>query len=251
MRSIVIIGAGGLAWVLPLTNSARSTRRAPTWDLHGYLDDDPLLDAAVIDGRPVIGPTPLLRALVALHVVVATDDTVLPSGDRLEVVGRLHIEPDRCPSIVHPDTSIGSDARIAPGCVLLRGAVVGPGHRSAPTAWCSQCRAGVDDVIEAGVTIGAGAVVGNAVTIGRGSSIGAGAVVRDGVSIGDGAVVGIGAVVLHDVPTRQAWAGNPARPGETAPIPLDATREFSLPSGPPPVVGPAVAEHRTEVPRWS
>ncbi len=250
MRSIVIIGAGGLARAAADAIGSINAR-APTWDLHGYLDDDPLLDAAVIDGRPVIGPTPLLRALVALHVVVATDDTVLPSGDRLEVVGRLHIEPDRCPPIVHPDTSIGSDAHIGPGCVLLRGTVVGPGTSVGPySAVFPNAALGVDDVIEAGVTIGAGAMVGNAVSIGRGSSIGAGAVVRDGVSIGDGAVVGIGAVVLHDVPTRQAWAGNPARPGETAPIPLDARREFGLPSGPPPVVGPAVAEHRTEVPRW-
>lgn len=46
----------------------------------------------------------------------------------------------------------------------------------------------------------------------RGASIGAGAVILPGVTIGEEAMIGAGAVVLMDVPPRETWVGNPARP---------------------------------------
>jgi len=36
--------------------------------------------------------------------------------------------------------------------------------------------------------------------------------VREGLRIGEAALVGMGSVVLHDVPARQTWVGQPARP---------------------------------------
>lgn len=49
------------------------------------------------------------------------------------------------------------------------------------------------------------------VTIGNDVWIGGGATILPGVTIGDGAVVGAASVVTHDVPSRTAVAGNPAR----------------------------------------
>lgn len=46
---------------------------------------------------------------------------------------------------------------------------------------------------------------------GRYVSIYSGAIVSPGVSLGDGAVVAAGAVVVSDIPSRQFWAGVPAR----------------------------------------
>lgn len=45
----------------------------------------------------------------------------------------------------------------------------------------------------------------------RGASIGSGTTILCGVTIGEGAMVGAGSVVTKSVPSRQLWAGNPAR----------------------------------------
>lgn len=45
-----------------------------------------------------------------------------------------------------------------------------------------------------------------------GASIGAGAVILPGVTIGAGAMIGAGAVVTRSVPYGETWLGNPARP---------------------------------------
>jgi acetyltransferase-like isoleucine patch superfamily enzyme len=68
-----------------------------------------------------------------------------------------------------------------------------------------------DDVVEEGVTFGAGARVAGNVTIERGAYVGSGALVREGLRIGRGAVIGMGAVLTRDVPAGEVWAGVPAR----------------------------------------
>jgi UDP-2-acetamido-3-amino-2,3-dideoxy-glucuronate N-acetyltransferase len=44
-----------------------------------------------------------------------------------------------------------------------------------------------------------------------GASIGSSATILCGVTIGAGAVVGAGSVVTKDIPSREIWAGNPAK----------------------------------------
>ena len=47
--------------------------------------------------------------------------------------------------------------------------------------------------------------------IGNHVFIGAHSIILKGVHIGDYSIVGAGSVVVHDIPSRQVWAGNPAR----------------------------------------
>jgi dTDP-4-dehydrorhamnose 3,5-epimerase-like enzyme len=71
-----------------------------------------------------------------------------------------------------------------------------------------------DVVLEEGVAVGAGAVVGDEVRrtlIRRHASIGANATILPGVVIGRGAVVEPGAVVRENVPANAIVSGNPAR----------------------------------------
>lgn len=49
------------------------------------------------------------------------------------------------------------------------------------------------------------------VTIGRNVWVGAGSRLLPGISIGDSAIVGAGSVVTKSIPSRELWAGNPAR----------------------------------------
>jgi acetyltransferase-like isoleucine patch superfamily enzyme len=75
-----------------------------------------------------------------------------------------------------------------------------------------------DVVLEEGVTVGAGAVVGGDEHGGEGrtlihrfAAIGPNVTVLPGVSVGRGAVVEAGAVVRENVPANAVVSGNPAR----------------------------------------
>ena len=49
------------------------------------------------------------------------------------------------------------------------------------------------------------------IIIGKRVFIGADVTIHGGVTIGDEAVIGAGTVISNDVPSREVWAGNPAR----------------------------------------
>lgn len=49
------------------------------------------------------------------------------------------------------------------------------------------------------------------VLIGKRVFIGSGVTILKGVKIGDESVVGAGSVITHSIPSREVWAGNPAR----------------------------------------
>ena len=49
------------------------------------------------------------------------------------------------------------------------------------------------------------------VRIGKRAFIGGHSIILKGVTIGDESVVGAGSVVTHEIPTREIWAGNPAK----------------------------------------
>ena len=90
---------------------------------------------------------------------------------------------------------IGSNAMLSEYTIVNRGALIGHHTR-----------------IGAGSTVGPGANVAGAVTIGDVTYLGMGCIVRDRVTIGAGATVGAGAVVVADVAAGLTVIGLPARP---------------------------------------
>lgn len=52
----------------------------------------------------------------------------------------------------------------------------------------------------------------SATLVKKGASIGSGSTIMCGLYIGENAIIGAGSVVLDNVPDREIWAGNPAKP---------------------------------------
>jgi sugar O-acyltransferase (sialic acid O-acetyltransferase NeuD family) len=210
-QPLVLVGAGGLAREA-LEIIAAINRIAPTWDLLGLLDDDPARHGTLVGGVEVLGPAEAVHdhpeALV--HAAVATPRDPLR---RLALVGRLGLPDERYATLVHPGAVIPASASLGPGCllhpttVLTADVTVGAHVVAMPAVVLTH-----DDVIEDGVTFGAGARVGGAVRIGRGAYIGQGALVRENLEVGRGALVGMGAVVTRSVPAGETWVGVPAAP---------------------------------------
>jgi acetyltransferase-like isoleucine patch superfamily enzyme len=108
--------------------------------------------------------------------------------------------------VVPESASIGPGSVIHAGTVLTADVALGAHVAVMPAVVLTH-----DDVVQDGVTFGAGARVAGAVTIERGAYIGSGALLREDLVIGAGALVGMGAVVTRSVPAGEVWVGAPAR----------------------------------------
>jgi sugar O-acyltransferase (sialic acid O-acetyltransferase NeuD family) len=107
---------------------------------------------------------------------------------------------------------IARDCVIEPGVYINAGCIIGAGSRLERFAFCNRgANIGHHCRIGAFASIGPGAILAGLVTIGEDSQIGAGAVVLPQVRIGANALVAPGAVVARDVPDGGFAAGNPAR----------------------------------------
>jgi len=201
---LVILGAGGFA---------RETVSAidGSWNLIGFLDDDPSLIGTTRAGYPIIGALHRVHELDGVQFVLGLANSSRPDIRR-RIVRRLGLPAERFATIVHPSAEVGVGCAIGPGTVLLAGTVLTADVTvGAHVAVMPQTVLTHDDVIEDYVTIAAGVRLGGGARIGMTAYLGAGALIRESVTIGAGALIGMGAVVLADVPPDQVWVGNPAR----------------------------------------
>lgn len=221
MRTLVIIGAGGFG-----RETAEAVRAAnhvrPTWDLLGYLDDDPNVEGAIVEGLPVLGPTDRLQHMPDAQVVVCVGGPGT-SVNRRRTVERLALHDARFATVVHPSAVLPPATELGPGTVVLAGVVATTGvHVGAHVVMMPGVVLTHDDVVGDYVTLASRACLAGFVRVGDGAYLGAGALVRERRSIGAWSLVGMGSVVLADVPAGEVWVGVPARRLRTMDLPVDA-----------------------------
>jgi sugar O-acyltransferase (sialic acid O-acetyltransferase NeuD family) len=220
LTRLVLIGAGGFA-----RETAEAVRAVndvqPTFDLLGYLDDDPALHGTKIEGVPVLGPVGALHDVPEALAVACTGN---PSNyfSRKRIVGHLDLAPNRYATIVHPSAVVPPSARLGPGTVLLAGVVLTAAvHVGAHVAVMPHVVLTHDDVVGDFVTLASGVRLGGRVQIGEGAYMGAGALVREDRRVGRWSLIGMGSVVTKDVPESEVWMGVPARFVRRADAPSD------------------------------
>jgi sugar O-acyltransferase (sialic acid O-acetyltransferase NeuD family) len=184
---------------------------APSWEVQGILDDDPVLHGTTVGGHRVLGPVEAFsiypNARVVLCGAAPTDRMA-----RKRAVATLGVPAERYATIVHPSawidatTEVGAGSIILPGCVATADVSIGAHCILMPNASFAH-----DDVLADHVVCGAAATLAGGVRVGESCYLGSGCRIRDGCWIGAWATVGMGAVVLHDVPVGQVWVGVPAR----------------------------------------
>ncbi len=166
----------------------------------------PAADAS-LEGLPVFWIDDVPYGPAACEVVCA-----LVTTERRPFIETMRARGYRFASLVHPFTNIARRARIAPGCIINAGAVIGSNAvLSDHTIVNRGAMIGHDDRIGAGCTVGPGANIAGNVEIGEGVYVAQGAVIRERLKIGSGAVIGAGAVVLEDVSANDVVVGVPAR----------------------------------------
>ena len=101
---LLIVGSGGFA-----RETAAAVRDDPggTWDLLGFLDDDPRREGSLVGGILVLGPTAAVTDHPSALVVVCTGNP-RDYASRYRIVQRLGLDPERYARIVHPTAAVGS-----------------------------------------------------------------------------------------------------------------------------------------------
>jgi sugar O-acyltransferase (sialic acid O-acetyltransferase NeuD family) len=209
-RPLLIVGAGGFGRETAEAVRAVNAER-PTWDLLGFLDDDPSLRGREVDGVPVLGPLANLERYTdgMLVVSVGRPDNYFA---RKRIVQRLGLPASQYATIVHPTAVVPPAATVGPGSVLLAAVVATTAIRiGAHVAVMPGVVLTHDSAVADYGTLGAGVRLAGGVQVDEGAYVGSGATVREDRKVGAWALVGMGAVVTRDVPAGEVWAGVPAR----------------------------------------
>jgi sugar O-acyltransferase (sialic acid O-acetyltransferase NeuD family) len=217
------VGAGGFARETAEA-VAEINAVAPTWNLLGFLDDDPALAGRAVGRSTVIGPVDAVADHPGASVVLCTGR---PDNytSRRRLAARLGLEDHRYATIVHPSCSRASTATLGAGTVLLAqvvltaDVVVGRHVAVMPQTVLTH-----DDRIADWVTLASGVRLGGAVTVDQGAYLGSAVCVREGRRIGAWSMVGMASTVTRDVPAERLWFGTPARDVSRAPVPEGFSR---------------------------
>jgi sugar O-acyltransferase (sialic acid O-acetyltransferase NeuD family) len=209
-RRLIITGTGGGAYdVLDIVQGC-DAQKPSFWELAGFLDDARFAGSQHF-GFPILGPLrEAARFADCLFVNVIGSDVSFRK--RLEIIQSTGLASERFATLIHPQASVSSWAKLGRGVYVsfgcsISGAVVVGDHGS----FSPGCIIGHDSKIGDGALIAPGAIISGFVEIGRCAYIGAGAMIKQRVKIGDGALVGMGAVVTKDVAPGAVVVGNPAR----------------------------------------
>jgi sugar O-acyltransferase (sialic acid O-acetyltransferase NeuD family) len=198
---VVIYGAGGHGIVV-LDALERAGRRVVV-----FLDDDPERWGE-LGGRPVRGPDALSSLEPDAEVVVAVGDGAV----RERLTARVLEAGRELAVVIHPSATIGRDATVGAGAMILAQAAVNPRARIGRCAIVNTGAVVDHDTLVGGFAhIAPGARLAGGVRVGLRALVGIGASVLPNVEIGDDAVVGAGAAVTKNVGPGATVVGVPAR----------------------------------------
>lgn len=182
-----------------------------TWDVLGFLDDDPTVRGKECLGVKVLGGKDALREFPRA-LVLAVPGSPRTYVKRAEVIASLGLDERRFATIidpsavVSPDAHIGHNSLIMANTVVSCGVTVGSHCLVLPNTTISH-----DTVIDDYTCVGSNVSIAGSVRIGRTCFIGSGSRIKEYVSVGRGALVGLGANVVSDIVAGTVVVGNPAR----------------------------------------
>lgn len=206
MKKIYIVGAGGfgreLLWWIKDINKV-----APTWEIMGFLDDEPsALDGYECDYK-VVGSIKDWEPKKDEEFALALGSPEL----KRKIGGLLKSKGAHFASIIHPTAMLSEFAKHGEGFIMFPYSKLSANSTVGDFVTLLSSSIGHDTVIgDYSVISGNCSVIRN-VIIGKDVFLAAGVCIAQDVHVGDGAYLGLGCVVLKDVKEGDMMFGNPAR----------------------------------------
>ncbi len=213
-QRIVIVGAGGfgrevLFYIQDMNRVSCLQAGQASYDVMGFVDDNPHLHHTMVCDVPVLGSTQWLTEHRDVQAVCAIGAPRI----RRDVVATLEPFGIEFVTIKHPYVFHSRYVELGPGAVLCAGVVLTTQIRSGKHLLVNMnVSVGHDCVFGDFVTVNLGCNLSGNVTLHSGVELGSNVAVIPGRSIGEGAVVGAGAVVTHDLEPNHVYVGIPAKP---------------------------------------
>ena len=210
MKDLIIIGAGGFgreaAWL-----AERINKYAPTWNLLGYIDDDPKMQGKLINGKRVLGMVCDACRFKDAYFVCAVGSSAV----RERIIGRL-LEADpsvRFATLIDPAAEFSDYVDIGEGSIICAHTIMTVNISIGSHVIVNlDCTIGHDAVIGDFATLYPSVNISGKVTIGRCCELGTGMNIIQQKTVGEYSIVGAGAVVVKDIPEHCTAVGQPARP---------------------------------------
>lgn len=203
-KRLYIFGAGGYA-----KSAADACESGSDFTIAAFVERAPAQGASFM-GAPVLAEEDVLGRDEALSVIVAVGD----NWTRQRIVeSLLKRRPDvRFETIVHGRSIVSRRAELAPGVVVLAGAIVAPFARvdEHVSIWTNAVLEH-DSTVARFATLAPSATTGGEVHVGARAFLGLASTVRHSTTIGEDAVIGANTAVISDVGPREVVVGIPAR----------------------------------------
>lgn len=206
---LVIIGAGGHGRDChQVLDDLHADGSAQDLNLIGYVDDNPALHGAEVQGQPVLGDIDWLQGRNVAGVMgIGYPRPRYAVQQRAAQLGMT-----QWPSLIHPLAYVASRATLGEGVFIAPFAFVGPNTSIGFQSIVNVAAAVAHDVtVGTHCLIAARAAVAGHSQIGNGVLIGCGANVAPEIRVGEWSRVGMGSAVLADVPPYVLAVGVPAK----------------------------------------
>ena len=202
-KDLLVLGSGGFAQ--EVADIARTTGE---FLVRGFVEGvDKSKCGEELDGAPILWIEELADIGAGCHLICAVGST-----KRHSFISQAEAFGLPFTSIIHPDASISSLARVEAGVVINAKAVVSAhSHIDEHTILNRGALIGHHCQIGKVNTISPGVNIGGYTSTGAEVFIGIGAVVFDHLKIGEKAVIRAAALVRKDVPARTLIAANPSK----------------------------------------
>lgn len=206
-EKIVIVGASGHGRVVLDVLEQQGEH-----EIVGFIDSGRPVGETEL-GYPILGNEESLPAMASDGKVTGFIVAIGDNGVRARVVSNVEalVPSLTLVSGIHPAATVGRDATIGSGSVLMAGACVNP-CSTVGRGCILNTRSSLDHDSTLGdfASLAPGVTTGGDCSIGAGAAIGIGATLIHGVTVGEHAVVGAGSIVVRDLGAYVVAYGSPA-----------------------------------------
>lgn len=210
MKDLLIIGASDfgreVAWLVERINSV-----SPTWNLVGFLDDNPSLKGEKVNGYLVLGDSLAAQNFENAHFVCAVGN----SRVRRAIIENLcaAVPNVKFATLIDPSVKMSQTVSVGEGSIICAQTVLTVNITVGKHCVINlNCTVGHDAVLHDFVTLHPSVNLSGTTEIGECTEMGTGSVIIQCKKIGHHTVVGAGAVVVKDLPEKCTAVGSPARP---------------------------------------